>query len=56
MHELLEAMTDPLLSAWTDAAGEEIGDKCEEPRCIALSTGAFQLQAEYSNAIHACAP
>ena len=56
VHELFEAMTDPLLSAWTDAAGEEIGDKCEEPRCIALSTGAFQLQAEYSNAIHACAP
>ncbi|MFN2548875.1 MAG: hypothetical protein ABR567_15725 [Myxococcales bacterium] len=56
-HELLEAMTDPLLSAWTDAAGGEIGDKCEEQtRCIALSTGSFQLQTEYSNAIHACVP
>ena len=56
-HELLEAITDPLVTAWTDAAGQELADKCEsEPRCIQLSGGAFQLQAEYSNAAHACAP
>lgn len=56
-HELLEAMTDPLLSAWTDASGAEIGDKCEtETRCIALRTGSLQLQTEWSNAVHACAP
>ena len=56
-HELIEIMTDPLLNAWVDAAGQEIGDKCEDqPRCVSLSTGAFQLQAEYSNAVHACVP
>lgn len=27
-HELAEAVTDPLLNAWFDANGEEIGDKC----------------------------
>jgi plastocyanin len=56
-HELLEAMTDPVLTTWTDAAGAEIGDKCEEEtRCIALPTGSLQLQTEWSNAVHACAP
>jgi PKD repeat protein len=27
-HEYIEASTDPLLNAWTDNEGEEIGDKC----------------------------
>lgn len=27
-HELTEAITDPLINAWYDSAGEEIGDKC----------------------------
>ena len=27
-HELTEAITDPLLNAWFDAAGNEIGDLC----------------------------
>jgi hypothetical protein len=56
-HELLETMTDPFGSAWTDADGEELGDKCEaDLRCVPLGSSVFQLQAEYSNAAHACAP
>lgn len=27
-HEQMEAATDPLLNAWTDSIGNEIGDKC----------------------------
>lgn len=27
-HEQMEAATDPLLNAWTDSSGSEIGDKC----------------------------
>lgn len=27
-HELTEAITDPLINAWYDSNGEEIGDKC----------------------------
>ncbi len=27
-HEIIEAATDPLLNAWFDAGGNEIGDKC----------------------------
>ena len=27
-HEQMESATDPLLNAWTDASGQEIGDKC----------------------------
>jgi len=27
-HEQIEAATDPLLNAWYDASGQEIGDKC----------------------------
>ena len=56
-HELMEAITDPFVTTWSDDSGKELSDKCEaEPRCVALSTGAFVLQAEYSNAAHACAP
>ena len=56
-HELMEAITNPFVGSWTDDSGRELGDKCEaEPRCVTLSSGAFVLQAEYSNAVHACAP
>ena len=56
-HELMESITNPLAGAWTDDSGKELGDKCEsEPRCVSLSSGTFLLQAEYSNADHACAP
>jgi hypothetical protein len=56
-HEMMESITNPLVGVWTDDAGQEMGDKCEDkPRCVSLSTGEFLLQAEYSNADHACAP
>lgn len=28
-HEEIEAATDPLLNAWLDSSGQEIGDKCD---------------------------
>jgi hypothetical protein len=52
-HELLEAVTDPLLNAWTDANGSENADKCAwkfPAPYITLSNGArFKVQAEWSN-------
>lgn len=27
-HEQMESATDPLLNAWLDSQGQEIGDKC----------------------------
>jgi hypothetical protein len=27
-HEHMEAVTDPVLNAWSDLTGQEIGDKC----------------------------
>jgi len=41
-HELAETVTDPLLNAWYDAAGEENADKCSWTfgTLFALSTGA----------------
>ena len=63
-HELTEAITDPLLDAWYDANGEEIGDKC------AYNYGSntwdygmanqswngffFELQMEYDNHTGTC--
>lgn len=56
-HELVEAMTDPLIDAWADASGGEIADKCEDqPGCVALSGGSFWLQSIWSNDAHACMP
>jgi hypothetical protein len=56
-HEFMEAITDPDLSAWTDAAGSEIGDKCawQFASCVSLGThGNFQLQEEWSNSAKGC--
>ena len=56
-HELMESITDPVVTSWSDDAGKELSDKCEaESRCVPLSTGDFVLQAGYSNASHSCAP
>ena len=56
-HEIFESMTDPPLTAWADAAGSEIADKCEDrSSCVSLGTGAFWLQTVYSNETHACVP
>jgi hypothetical protein len=65
-HEHNEAITDPQLNAWYDAAGYEIGDKCawDFGNSTGGSPGAlynqtingdhYYLQREYSNATHAC--
>jgi len=52
-HEILEAMSDPKLNAWTDASGYENADKCSWKfpyPYITLTNGArFKVQAEWSN-------
>jgi hypothetical protein len=57
-HEFMEAVTDPLLTAWYDKTGAEIADKCEYKytSCVALpGTGdTWQIQQEWSNAVSAC--
>jgi hypothetical protein len=54
-HELAEAITDPYGHAWKDRNGAEIADKCFPQGCVSLRGSVrFQLQALYSNAIHAC--
>jgi hypothetical protein len=55
-HEFSEAITDPDINAWYDNSGNEIGDKCnfKYSACVTLSTGKWQLQEEWSNAISAC--
>jgi IPT/TIG domain-containing protein len=64
-HEHNEAITDPQLNAWFDAAGYETGDKCAwDFGSVSGSNGSeynqtingnhYFLQREYSNATHAC--
>ncbi len=55
-HEFMEAITDPQINAWYDHSGSEIGDKCNfvYQSCVTLPTGAWQIQAEWSNALNAC--
>jgi hypothetical protein len=58
-HELSEAITDPLLNAWFDSSGSEIGDECAYSFGVALWDGGlaneqwdghpYYLQTEYSN-------
>lgn len=43
-HEQMEAVTDPLLNAWYDALGNEIGDKC------AWTFGTINLDGNLANA------
>ena len=65
-HENIEAITDPLGTAWYDSTGNEIGDKCgwnfgsplggaagSEYNEV-LATGDYWLQQEWSNASAAC--
>ncbi len=66
-HENIEAVTDPLGTAWYDSSGQEIGDKCNFTFGSALggapgaqyneqiSSGNYYLQEEWSNASSACA-
>jgi serine protease len=60
-HELAEAITDPLVNvhtAWADAGGNEIGDKCAFTSLddITTSTGIYAVQPLWSNAANGCAP
>ncbi|MEO6859441.1 MAG: hypothetical protein ABI323_12795 [Solirubrobacteraceae bacterium] len=61
-HENIEAITDPLGTAWYDLSGQEIGDKCNFTFGAPLggapgaqyneqiSSGNYYLQEEWSNA------
>ncbi len=55
-HELAESITDPLLNAWIDASGNEIGDKCAwtDLSVITTSLGNFAVQPLWSNAANGC--
>lgn len=65
-HEQIEAVTDPLLNAWWDAAGYEIGDKCAYDTTGSSLDGGladerwaghyYSLQTEYDNATASCIP
>jgi hypothetical protein len=48
-HEIREAVTDPDLNAWYDAAGYEADDKCAWHNLYQMSSGGFWVQPEYSN-------
>ncbi|HJQ03477.1 MAG TPA: hypothetical protein VJ851_17910 [Jatrophihabitans sp.] len=55
-HELAEAITDPLLNAWYDANGSEIGDICAWTGLadINLNGSYFAMQPLWSNRANAC--
>jgi hypothetical protein len=66
-HELFESITDPLISAWIDSNGNEIGDKCawtfgpqvgnpsQEPNAdIQINGHYYEIQQEWSNALNGC--
>lgn len=55
-HELAETITDPLLNAWWDANGNEIGDKCAwfNLHNITTSRGTFAVQPLWSNRNNGC--
>jgi serine protease len=55
-HELAEAITDPLLNAWFDAQGNEIGDKCAFVNLSNINTGGgqFAVQPLWSNQANDC--
>ena len=57
-HELAEAITDPLLNAWYDASGNEIGDKCAWTGLgdITVSGRSFAVQPLWNNKFNECAP
>ncbi len=56
-HELFEAVSDPLLNAWTDSFGSEIGDKCSwnfdnvnsDGSNLVLNGHKYLVQLEWSN-------
>lgn len=48
-HEIREAVTDALGTAWYDAAGYEADDKCAWHNLYQMTNGGFWVQPEYSN-------
>ena len=61
-HEQMEAATDPLLNAWYDTAGNEIGDKCAWIFGPTNSNGGdvtwnghtYEVQKEWDNLVRGC--
>ncbi len=56
-HEFMEAVTDPLITAWYDKQKAEIADKCnfDYQACVALPNGtSWQIQSEWSDAVGGC--
>ena len=61
-HEQMEAATDPLLNAWYDLAGYEIGDKCAWIFGSTNSNGGdvtwnghtYEVQKEWDNYVRGC--
>lgn len=56
-HEFMESITDTDIFAWYDAAGAEIGDKCnfQFSSCVKLANKTeWQLQEEWSNEVSGC--
>jgi hypothetical protein len=61
-HEQMEAATDPLLNAWTDSSGSEIGDKCAWNFASLNASGgdvtwnshSYIVQKEWDNARSGC--
>lgn len=61
-HEQMEAATDPLISAWADSSGQEIGDKCAYNYGQTASDGSnenwnshpYIVQQEWDNAQSGC--
>jgi hypothetical protein len=62
-HEMMETVTDPLLNAWFDASGSEIGDKCAYTYGPTAANGSdltinghpYIVQEEFSNSALGCA-
>jgi hypothetical protein len=48
-HEIREAVTDALGTAWYDNAGYEADDKCAWHNLYQMTTGGFWVQPEFSN-------
>jgi hypothetical protein len=48
-HEIREAVTDSLGTAWYDGAGYEADDKCAWHNLYQMSQGGYWVQPEYSN-------
>jgi hypothetical protein len=48
-HEIREAVTDSLGTAWYDASGYEADDKCAWHNLYQMTNGGFWVQPEYSN-------